>query len=106
MDRDPYDVLGVPRGASMGDVTVAYRRLVMQHHPDRGGDAATFIEVQQAYETIIDGRAPPVDVEAPPMRPRQACAACHGTGATAVHVGLHHVEFVCQVCSGTGRMRR
>ena len=33
--RDPYRVLGIPRGASNAEVKRHYRRLVGEHHPDR-----------------------------------------------------------------------
>ncbi len=29
-----------------------YRQLVAQHHPDRGGDQATFIAIREAYEIL------------------------------------------------------
>jgi curved DNA-binding protein CbpA len=32
--EDPYEVLGVPRGADPATITAAYRRLVREHHPD------------------------------------------------------------------------
>lgn len=52
--RDPYQTLGVDRGASAEDVKRAYRRLAAQHHPDRGGDTARFQEIQQAYDAITN----------------------------------------------------
>lgn len=62
--RDPYEVLGVPRGASDEEVKKAYRRLSRKYHPDANinnpnKDAAEekFKEVQQAYKSIMDGTA-------------------------------------------------
>lgn len=52
--RDPYQTLGVDRGASPEDVKQAYRRLAARHHPDRGGDTARFQEIQQAYDAITN----------------------------------------------------
>ncbi|HEY2824226.1 MAG TPA: DnaJ domain-containing protein, partial [Gemmatimonadales bacterium] len=56
--RDYYDVLGVARDASEADIKKAYRRLAMQHHPDRNnGDSkseALFKEASEAYEVLRD----------------------------------------------------
>ena len=56
--RDYYEVLGVPRGASVEDIKKAYRKLAMQWHPDRNPDnkdaEAKFKEATEAYEVLHD----------------------------------------------------
>lgn len=49
-----YEALGVPRDATPEQIKQAYRKLAMQHHPDRGGDAAHFQLVQRAYDVLGD----------------------------------------------------
>ena len=47
--REWWAVLGVPAGASLAVAQAAYRRLRSEHHPDRGGTAAAFGEVERAW---------------------------------------------------------
>lgn len=48
----PHVVLGIEPGASMDEVRAAYRRLAMQHHPDRGGGPEEFQRVKAAFEAL------------------------------------------------------
>jgi curved DNA-binding protein len=51
---DHYKTLGVARDATPDEIKQAYRRMAAKHHPDKGGDTATFQQVQAAYETLSD----------------------------------------------------
>jgi len=56
--RDPYEVLGVPRGASAAAIKSAYRKLAKKHHPDQNKSdpkaAAKFAEINTANEILGD----------------------------------------------------
>ncbi|HEX3082773.1 MAG TPA: molecular chaperone DnaJ [Candidatus Saccharimonadia bacterium] len=53
--RDYYEILGVTKSASAEEIKRAYRKLAMEHHPDKhGGDDAKFKEIGEAYETLKD----------------------------------------------------
>ncbi|KQW86400.1 molecular chaperone DnaJ [Brevundimonas sp. Root1279] len=56
--RDYYEVLGVERTIDAAGLKSAYRKLAMQHHPDRNGgceDAmARFKEISEAYSVLSD----------------------------------------------------
>jgi DnaJ-class molecular chaperone len=58
MPRDPYEVLGVAKSASVDEIQKAYRRLSKKYHPDRNpGDKqadTAYKEVQEAYEILGD----------------------------------------------------
>lgn len=52
MYMDHYITLGVPRTATADEIKKAYRKLAMEHHPDKGGDVNKFQEISTAYETL------------------------------------------------------
>eukprot|EP00969_Alexandrium_andersonii_P349380 15430876-Alexandrium_andersonii.AAC.1 len=51
-------VLGFADGTPSGDVVAqmkaAYRRLAAQHHPDKGGDAATMQRLNEARDVLSE----------------------------------------------------
>lgn len=58
MPTDYYEVLGLQKGASEGEIKQAYRRLARTHHPDVATDKASaevkFKEINEAYSVLSD----------------------------------------------------
>jgi molecular chaperone DnaJ len=53
--RDYYETLGISKTASPDEIKKAYRRLAVQHHPDKeGGSEEKFKEINEAYEVLKD----------------------------------------------------
>lgn len=58
--KDPYEVLGVSRNASIDDIKRAYRELVKKYHPDKYQDnplrelaEEKLREINEAYEYLL-----------------------------------------------------
>ncbi|MEF8713196.1 MAG: J domain-containing protein [Accumulibacter sp.] len=122
--EDPYAILGVHRHASLDEVKRAYRRLVMQWHPDRNHSSAAgkeFLRIQAAYELLLDPQ------RLAEWRLTQAAAAREGRPTAAAPVAedltqsltltleeaaagcLKHIELLhhirCAGCRGSGRLQ-
>jgi molecular chaperone DnaJ len=60
MARDYYEILGCSKTASEAELKAAYRKLAMEHHPDRNGGceeaSGKFKEVNEAYSVLSDAQ--------------------------------------------------
>ncbi|WP_211262585.1 J domain-containing protein [Nitriliruptor alkaliphilus] len=95
LDRnDALRILELPPAADARAVKRAYRRLARTHHPDVGGEVATFHALQQAYEVLIgdDGDGVPVQPPGRPSRPRAAWSSDQ-TGPAREAVDLTSVRW-------------
>lgn len=54
MPKDYYSILGVSKSASDDEIKKAFRRLAHEHHPDKGGDASKFKDINEAYQVLSD----------------------------------------------------
>ncbi|WP_455134045.1 DnaJ domain-containing protein [Microbacterium aurum] len=57
LSASAYEVLGVAPDAAADDLRKAYRLRLRQTHPDTGGDAAAFMQVQRAWEAVATPEA-------------------------------------------------
>ena len=49
-----YTILGVNENATQDEIKKAYRKLAVEHHPDKGGSEETFKKISEAYDTLGD----------------------------------------------------
>lgn len=54
MAKDYYAILGVSKSASEDEIKKAFRRLAHEHHPDKGGEAQKFKDINEAYQVLSD----------------------------------------------------
>ena len=52
MNIDPYQLLKVHPNSKIEDIKKAYRELVKIHHPDKGGDTQSMLEINAAWEIL------------------------------------------------------
>ncbi len=57
VEKDYYEILGVPRNATKEQIKEAYRKLALQYHPDRNKSPEAeekFKEISEAYAVLSD----------------------------------------------------
>ena len=50
--RTFYDILNINKDATQKEILEAYRKRVIEVHPDRGGNPIDFMNVRKAYEIL------------------------------------------------------
>lgn len=90
---DYYSTLGLNRNASQEEIKKAYRKMAMQHHPDRGGDEKKFKQISEAYEILSDPQKKQmVDMGVDPRNQQQG--GFNQSGPFEFHFGTHNFEDI------------
>ncbi|MDD2677852.1 MAG: molecular chaperone DnaJ [Candidatus Paceibacterota bacterium] len=50
--KDYYEILGISKDASSEEIKKAFYKLAHKYHPDKGGDAEKFKEINEAYQVL------------------------------------------------------
>ena len=56
---DPHKILGVEKDATPAEIKSAYRQKASKYHPDQGGDAWIFQQIQDAYDELTGKKSKP-----------------------------------------------
>lgn len=59
MVQSNYDILGLKQNATQREIRDAFRKLILDHHSDRGGNEETVKKIIQAYEDLKAGKTYP-----------------------------------------------
>lgn len=97
-----YHVLEVPREATVEELHAAWKRLARTKHPDAGGSAEEWQQVNEAFQTLRDGEKRKL-YDHYMLTHFAPCPACEGTGEHWQHRGFKRFRNGnCAPCKGTG----
>jgi len=96
--RNYYEILGLPKDASIADIKRRYRQLARKYHPDVAKDktaaAKVFVQITEAYKTLVDPEKrwayDATLAEPAPARPQPASSRPAGTARPAGHSQSSH----------------
>ncbi len=54
---DHYQTLGIKRNATEEEIKMAYKKLALKHHPDKGGNQEDFDKINIAQKILLDAQA-------------------------------------------------
>ena len=77
MGQNNYEILGVRDNATKNEIRLAFRKLALEYHSDKGGADAKFIRIKQAFDDLKVGKRFPDS----PENKKQKSKVIHGSDA-------------------------
>ncbi len=101
-----YGVLGCHAQSSDEEIKACFKKLSMQHHPDRpSGDVIRFLELGQAYQNLEGGRR--LTHQMALKMTGEICLTCDGSGVKRKSRGFTSIDVTpCVFCKGCGYVPR
>lgn len=59
-NSNPWEILGISPNSGLKAIKDSYKNLAKKHHPDAGGTVKQWLEINQAYEAIINKKHVPI----------------------------------------------
>lgn len=87
----PFEILGIPEDSTPEQVKAAYIEKAKTTHPDGGGTAEAFQELQRAHDAAHEIASKP-----------KKCEPCEGKGRTVIQKGFNKMTMLCKACGGRG----
>lgn len=84
------------------DVNAAYRVKARDAHPDAGGSAEQFVQLDRAKHILLGWLKRRKVTTAKATAHAAKCKRCDGTGITSSHKGFRTMRMQCGACRGTG----
>lgn len=84
------------------DVNAAYRVKARDAHPDAGGSAEQFVQLDRAKHILLGWLKRRKVTTAKATAHATKCKRCDGTGITNSHKGFRTMRMQCGTCRGTG----
>lgn len=91
---DPYKILGVKPGASQDEIKQAYRKQAIKLHPDKGGTAEAFVQLNSSYEYLKKANEGRYDI---PIQGRHEKLQINIPIEKLILSGTHDIEFKNQI---------
>lgn len=88
-----HELLGLAPTATADELKARWQVVALEHHPDHGGDQATFMRLLAAYRRLTAAVSEPQD-----------CPDCNGKGRVQVSNGFSSVLLWCERCGGVGQI--